>query len=628
MKKLLRARVLFFLFCCVLPLSGWAQSMIIDSLNQIIDRSDFTQGERIEAMGSLAKILAAHNKMEEAMEMIGKAEILSSRKKDDRYKALILSTKSYLFVQQDSLKQAFEAADSAEWFASRTSDRIVKGRVRFRRGWLEHMVENTDKAYKDMLEALRLLDAEGTELYKSNIYHYLSAIHGYWGNSEKQLQYARLCLDSALKSGDPDAISNAYLSTGSRYLHDFRQDSSQRNLLDSSKYYYTLALNLTDSLHERITLPSTRAIAALNMANLYFEFYPVSYKDSAEIYLNQSVATGQAINNSEIIANSYGILSEYALKESNYVEAESWLQKAFTEVLNHSGGSRSKSRITNALARVAERRGNLAEALDYYKQHIKYDQQVFDEQRLSITQRLEIQYQSEKRELALSATKQEADFNKKLNRYYLILIAAGLVALFLLFRSYRFKLKASRDRQLLLVGEKNEAELQASLKAEETMRLELERELQQERLERLEKELLAGTLQVEEKIGILQDLKETMESLDRDDPLYRQIDRLIFKSNEADKGYEDIKTEFAEGHSDFIAGLQVKADNKLTRLDLKYCSYILMGLTNKEIATKLNVDPKSIRMARYRIKQKLKLEKEESLDQFIDEMGTRSDISS
>ncbi|RAV59160.1 hypothetical protein DIU36_07735 [Mucilaginibacter rubeus] len=57
----------------------------------------------------------------------------------------------------------------------------------------------------------------------------------------------------------------------------------------------------------------------------------------------------------------------------------------------------------------------------------------------------------------------------------------------------------------------------------------------------------------------------------------------------------------------FFNALQQQAENSLTRLDLKYCSYILMGLDTKEIANRLGVEPKSIRMARYRLKQKLKL---------------------
>lgn len=46
-----------------------------------------------------------------------------------------------------------------------------------------------------------------------------------------------------------------------------------------------------------------------------------------------------------------------------------------------------------------------------------------------------------------------------------------------------------------------------------------------------------------------------------------------------------------------------------------------MKLSTKEIASQMNVEPKSIRMARYRIKQKLNLGKDEDLDQFIQQLS-------
>src|SRR3546814_15715236 len=94
---------------------------------------------------------------------------------------------------------------------------------------------------------------------------------------------------------------------------------------------------------------------------------------------------------------------------------------------------------------------------------MRYDKALFDKEKLSITQRLEAQYQSERKELALSAAKQEAAFTKKMNRYYLILIIAGGVALFFLLLSYQFNLKASQQRH--------------SLRVEEAERREHEREL-------------------------------------------------------------------------------------------------------------------------------------------------------
>lgn len=63
--------------------------------------------------------------------------------------------------------------------------------------------------------------------------------------------------------------------------------------------------------------------------------------------------------------------------------------------------------------------------------------------------------------------------------------------------------------------------------------------------------------------------------------------------------------------------MQEKANNTLTKLDLKHCSYISIGLSTKEIASHLGVAPKSILMSRYRIKQKLGLGKDEGLDTYL-----------
>lgn len=63
--------------------------------------------------------------------------------------------------------------------------------------------------------------------------------------------------------------------------------------------------------------------------------------------------------------------------------------------------------------------------------------------------------------------------------------------------------------------------------------------------------------------------------------------------------------------------LQEKAHKKLTQLDLKYCAYLSLKLSAKRIAQLMSVEPKSVRMAKYRLKQKLNLTKEENLNDFL-----------
>ncbi|MDR7128143.1 DNA-binding CsgD family transcriptional regulator [Algoriphagus sp. 4150] len=624
MNKNLFWRFLAILGITFLSFQLAAQSLVIDSLSRIVDgKESFTKSKRIEAKGHLARLMVLSDKFVEAHELMDEAIRDSWEEKDKKHGAFIYATLAYVYMQQDSLLNAVEAIDSAAWYADRTEDKKMKGYVMLRQGWLAYVLGDNELAYGKLLEALRLLEGEGAYEYESSIYHHLAGISARLNDPAKQQLYTRLCMDAALKSMAPDAIINSYLSMGSSYLSRYRKDSSDKSLLDSSLYYNKLLLSYADAHDERIALKSTKGIGALNVANLYFEFYPQSYRDSAAIYLDQALEIGRQVDYPEIIANSYGILSGFAMRDGDYRKAEDLLKSAMLEISERpKTGLLVKSRISNALAEVNEKKGDPVQALAYYKDYISIYKEIFNKEKAGVIQQLDARYQSEKKEIELEVTKKEAQLAKKLNYFYILLILAFAFALFFLYRSYHFRLKASSQQQLLLERAKSRAELEAQLEAEKNTRLQTERELMKERLERLERELLAGTLHAEEKNRLVDGLRARLLTLDREDPLHRQLEKIVSRNIEIDKGYREAKSDIADIRPEFIARLQEKSKQTLTRLDLKYCSYILMGQSNKEIAARLNVDPKSIRMARYRIKQKLNLEKEQTLDQYITELGS------
>lgn len=57
--------------------------------------------------------------------------------------------------------------------------------------------------------------------------------------------------------------------------------------------------------------------------------------------------------------------------------------------------------------------------------------------------------------------------------------------------------------------------------------------------------------------------------------------------------------------------------SKLTNQDLRYAAYIYLNMDNLQIANVLKADPKTVRMTKYRLKQKIGLGKEEDLQAFI-----------
>ena len=55
----------------------------------------------------------------------------------------------------------------------------------------------------------------------------------------------------------------------------------------------------------------------------------------------------------------------------------------------------------------------------------------------------------------------------------------------------------------------------------------------------------------------------------------------------------------------------------LTQKDLKLCIFLKLDLSTKDIASILNVESDSIKVARYRLRKKMNLTKEQNLQSFI-----------
>jgi hypothetical protein len=184
------------------------------------------------------------------------------------------------------------------------------------------------------------------------------------------------------------------------------------------------------------------------------------------------------------------------------------------------------------------------------------------------------------------------------------------------------------EENLVLEAEKRNVELRAQLqeeqlklKAEEAARLQTEQQAILMQKEILQKEVIAGRLHVEQKNKILKGFREHLNQnkggLNKD----VEIKRLLRQENHLNNDFEEEVVNLKEIHPDFYRKLQQKAENKLTDLDLKYCSYILLKRNNSDMARLLSVEPKSVRMTKYRLKQKLGLGKTDDLDEFIRNLG-------
>ncbi|MET0569866.1 MAG: hypothetical protein ABWZ79_00455 [Pedobacter agri] len=218
-------------------------------------------------------------------------------------------------------------------------------------------------------------------------------------------------------------------------------------------------------------------------------------------------------NTPEVIANCYGIMSEYAMRRGDYQSAENYLLTGIAELDKASPGvDITRSRMMLGLSNLAEKSGDKDKALAYYKRYTEYYKKVFDAQKLAAVQQLKEECQSEQRDLEIRSLRDRANLNRQINWLYVAIGSASILVLALLLGFYHYKLKASQQRMLISLQEKQEAELLASLGEQERERIAAQQALLQDRTEWLERELLAGTLKIEEKNTILELLKEKSKS--------------------------------------------------------------------------------------------------------------------
>ncbi|QNN42871.1 LuxR family transcriptional regulator [Pedobacter roseus] len=600
--------------------SAEAQKIYLDSLNTLLLQKSTTRELRVNILCKLAKANFEKN-LPLSFQLADQALKVSAGLKDGKSKAMTYATMVHLYVWKKDMKNAYQSLDSAMYYARKTKDRATLGFVWFRSGWLDLVNDENDKSITKMFKALDFFKGENAYEYESTIYHYLASFYGYGNNPSKQQKYAGLCYQTAVKSQQVDLLNNAYFTIGQTFFDRFKLDTTKRNLLDSTLKVYKKSLWLSKKQEGRLLVYSNTAAVALNTANTYFQYFPASYRDSAEKYVDVAIEIATKTNLQEILLNCYGLKSEYYLRDGNYEQAEKILLTGLSKIAD--GVVKmplTKSRIFQGLSNIAEKKGDKTAALNYFKEYVANYKKAFDEEKINNTVRIEAQYQSEKKEQEIAYLHQQSAYTKKLNIFYIISGLTGIVALLFLLISYNYKLKASVRKQELIDQQKDAAELKAQLKEAEALQLKAEQDLLKERQERLEKEVLAGNLQIEEKNELLELISGKVNS-ESHLSLDEQIKRIVNQQKKMDKEFEEYKVDFFDANPAFFERLQEKANQTLTRLDLKYCSYMLMGLTNKEVSIRLGIEPKSVRMSRYRIKQKLGLGKDHDLNLFLQQLG-------
>ena len=198
------------------------------------------------------------------------------------------------------------------------------------------------------------------------------------------------------------------------------------------------------------------------------------------------------------------------------------------------------------------------------------------------------------------------------NRFYIILLILGIVLLgagaSIYFFIQRIKMRKIENREL---------------------RTNLEREMVIKRLnmENFERDMKKKDCEISSSVLLLSNKNDVLTQIGEITKRYydegkvppeyvAQVNSLVSDSIKGDDEWTRFKVHFDSVHPDFFTKLK-NLSAELTENDLRLCAYLRIGMRAKEITSMLSVSPASVNTNRYRIRKKLGLGKEDSLDDYI-----------
>ncbi len=174
-----------------------------------------------------------------------------------------------------------------------------------------------------------------------------------------------------------------------------------------------------------------------------------------------------------------------------------------------------------------------------------------------------------------------------------------------------------RNKKFEKEKQKIEQENQKNLRLQNA---EYEKQKLEEELKSKQKELAVAAMNVAEKNEKLIEIKEHLLTLDNlPDKEKRKIRELItMLDNEINNEsyWEQFEMHFNSLNDNFLNKLKQEYPS-ITHKDLKMCAFIRMNLSNKEIASLLNITLRGVEASRLRLRKKFNLPKDMPLTEFI-----------
>ncbi|MBI9068976.1 MAG: tetratricopeptide repeat protein [Salinivirgaceae bacterium] len=538
---------------------------------------------------------------------------VSSAQNSDKDMLMLKLTKAIKKLEGGDFENSLVSFNEIRKEAFEKNDYEIITRTTLNIGVLYYRLNDSDKALNLYFEALDLAKKNNLSFLLNSIYNNFGIIYSNNNNYKKAKEYFSNALVISTELNDTLGIGINYFNLANLDSDFDNYSSAHENITEAEKIF--LKLNREEFLaplysingivhfkEQRYQLAKTSHKKALNIAiknnyklyesefniNLGNSFFELNQYDSASIYLKRGLDISYQLNNKDLI-----------------IESSQLLGKTYLAI--------GKTNIS----------------VEYFINSLNWKDSLLNDKSQRWVSESQMRYEFVKKE-------QEIGFLERKNQLFLIILILSLILIsitsFLIIYSLRNRHIKSKQRNTLLLKEKklNELELQKTeaenkclveeIKANEEINQLKQEQLKQE-IEHKNRELASNALHVVNKNTILTDIQILVQNIEcKDEKIteskIRNISKLIDSNINLDSDWDTFKLHFEEVHGDFFNKLHSDFQS-LSQGDLRLCAYLLINLNPKEIAQILNISPDSIRKRKQRLREKLSIEKETDLMDFL-----------
>lgn len=439
---------------------------------------------------------------------------------------------------------------------------------------------NYPKAYDNLWSVLNVADSIQNSGLKYKAYKQLSMLYSIFHNYEK----AYSCVDSMFFYADKTkelsikTKGNLHFSAAITYRMQKKYDEAASQL------------KICEQLFDSLNMPIDEKLYILT-EKAHLNTLQGNYKKAEEILID---ITKQTPSNHSYASILYSMWGDFYSEINNKKKALEYFNKSLLTISKQNIRIGLRVELLSKVSKLNYSLGNNKIAFEQMEASKQLGDSLFGSQSIRNKQLFEIKdsYREVKLENQRIQKEQELENLKseeeKLNLqlgFSIVLLITLVIASIVVVTS--LKKKYQLEKKLITERTRSEVEMK-------------------------KKELTLTALQLMEKDRLLDEIKTDLEKIqqDRGEASINKIKNTINVNSK--KNWEEFEARFVQINNLFYDSLY-KKHNDLSRNELKLCALIKLNFSSKEMAQILGVSPDSINKARYRLRKKMNLTRDENL---------------